>query len=67
MAPGIDISWQFMAQETAHSGDFWFRILGPEMAKMVQFLGQENCWHMAISGSFIKMSVFLFHLYLDNI
>jgi hypothetical protein len=31
------------------SGDFWFRILGPEIAKMVQF--PRKCTFLVISGS----------------
>jgi hypothetical protein len=50
-------------QKLHHSGDFCFRILKPEIAKMVQFLGPA----FAISGSFPTISVFLLHLAFDNI
>ena len=41
MAPETEPFWQFMAPEMNENrfGDFWFKILGPEIAKMVQFLG----------------------------
>jgi hypothetical protein len=55
MAPETGPCWQFMVlainenlfrnlwpQKLHHSVDFWFQILGPEIAKMVQFLGPET-------------------------
>jgi hypothetical protein len=67
MAPEIAISCQFMAPETA---PFW-RFLVPDYGAIDwqngAVSGTINCMHMAISGSFLKISVFLFHLALDNI
>jgi hypothetical protein len=44
-------------QKLHHSGDFWFRILGPEIAKMVQFLVPET------PGIWLFLDLFLKYLF----
>jgi hypothetical protein len=59
--------WQFMALETA---PFWWCLVPDSGAITCQngaVSGTRNAQYMAISGSFLKISVFLFHLALDNI